>query len=122
VSDVIRNLAEAADGESPRIERARACVEIVHRARAYRWVGVYDAGDEERSLIAEAGCAARDEAAHTQTAAVRQGLAVVPVLGAESAIVIGTLDVESDRAGGGLSEEEVSFLEECAAVLRPLFE
>ena len=34
---------------------------------------------------------------------------IVPVLGAESGIVIGTLDVESDRAGA-FSEEDVELL------------
>ncbi len=47
--------------------------------------------------------------------------AIVPILGAESGVVIGTLDVESDRAGA-FSSEDVVFLEDCAAVLRPLFD
>jgi GAF domain-containing protein len=47
--------------------------------------------------------------------------AIVPILGAESGIVIGTLDAESDRAGA-FSDEDVAFLEECAAMLRPLYD
>jgi len=35
--------------------------------------------------------------------------------------VIGTRGVESDRAGA-FSSEDVVFLEDCAAVLRPLFD
>jgi L-methionine (R)-S-oxide reductase len=46
---------------------------------------------------------------------------IVPVLGAESGIVIGTLDVESDRVDA-FSRDDVAFLEECAAVLRPLYD
>ena len=115
----IARVAEAADTESPRSERARASADIVRRARGYRWVGIYDTGDEEISLIADAGCTARDEAIRAQTAAFRKGLVVIPVLGAESGIAIGTLEVESDEI---FSEEDASFLEECAAVLRPLYD
>ena len=46
---------------------------------------------------------------------------VVPILGAESGIVIGTVDVESDRTDA-FSPDDVAFVEECAAVLRPLYD
>jgi putative methionine-R-sulfoxide reductase with GAF domain len=120
MNDVIRSLALAADSEKPRSERARAAAEIVRDARSYRWVGIYDAGDEEVALIAQTGTAALDEAARTQAAVISENI-VVPVLGAESAIVIGTLNVENDRAHA-FSDADIAFLEECAAVLRPLYD
>jgi putative methionine-R-sulfoxide reductase with GAF domain len=46
---------------------------------------------------------------------------IVPILGAESGIVIGTLDAQSDRTGA-FSAGDVAFLEECAEVLRPLYD
>ena len=127
------SLAEVADSEASREDRARAAAEIIRDARHYRWVGIYDVGDEQISLIAYtcskppaqpsfgiaqglSGEVVRTRA--TQTSACE---AIVPILGAESGLVIGTLDVESDRAGA-FSPEDVSFLEDCAAVLRPLYD
>ncbi|MGA8575883.1 MAG: hypothetical protein WB609_09445 [Candidatus Cybelea sp.] len=120
MSEVVRGLARAADSESPRDERAAAAAEIVRDAGAYRWVGIYDVGDEEVALIAQTGAAAGDEVVRTRTT-VASSTVVVPILGAESGIVIGTLNVESDSTGV-FSGEKVDFLEECAAVLRPLYD
>ncbi len=135
MNETVRSLARAADTESPREQRARASAEIIRSARTYRWVGIYDVGDEEISLVAHAGSApdrpqpvneglsgeaVRARATVVSTNAGRSEV-VVPVLGAESGIVIGTLAVESDRTDA-FSDEEIRFLEECAAVLRPLYD
>jgi L-methionine (R)-S-oxide reductase len=148
MNEIARRIAEAADSESPRAERARASAEIVRAARDYRWVGIYDVGDEKISLLAHTGAppahprfslteGLSGEAVRTRATVMSNDVGsdpryltafdstgseiIVPVLGAESGIVIGTLDVESDLAGA-FSEEDVSFLEECAAVLRPLYD
>ncbi len=52
---VVRALAAVADTEAPREDRARAAAEIVRGARDYRWVGIYDVGDEEISAVAYTG-------------------------------------------------------------------
>jgi len=138
VSDpVVRALAVVADTEAPREDRARAAAEIVRGAREYRWVGIYDVGDEEIDAIAYTGSQApanlrfdvslglNGEAVRTRKTVVSStstgSEAIVPILGPESGVVIGTLDVESDRTGA-FSSEDVAFLEDCAAVLRPLFD
>lgn len=134
---VVRALAAVADTEAPREDRARAAAEIVRGARDYRWVGIYDVGDEEISAVAYTGSEApahtrfdaalglSGEAVRTRMTVVSNAStgseAIVPILGAESGVVIGTLDVERDRAGP-FSSEDVVFLEDCAAVLRPLFD
>ena len=146
---VVRALAVVADTEAPREDRARAAAEIVRGARDYRWVGIYDVGDEEIGAIAYTGTEApahprldvslglSGEAVRTRMTVVSNDVAadprylpafestrseaIVPVLGPESGVVIGTLDVESDRTGA-FSTEDVAFLEDCAAVLRPLFD
>lgn len=134
---VVRALAVVADTEAPREDRARAAAEIVRGARDYRWVGIYDVGDEEIGAIAYTGSQAparprfdvslglNGEAVRTRMTVVSStstgSEAIVPVLGPESGVVIGTLDVESDRTGA-FSSEDVAFLEDCAAVLRPLFD
>lgn len=149
MDELIRRLAETADSESPREQRARAAAQIVRDARNYRWVGIYDVGDDEIVLIGHTGAS---QPAHPRFSA-DQGLsgdavrtrkpvvsndvahdpryltafegtrseAIVPILGAETAIAIGTLDAESDRVGA-FTREDVAFLEECASVLRPLYD
>lgn len=134
---VVRALAVVADTEAPRKDRARAAAEIVRGARDYRRVGIYDVGDEEIGAIAYAGSEApahtrfdvslglSGEAVRTRMTVVSStsagSEAIVPVLGPESGVVIGTLDVESDRTGA-FTTEDIAFLEDCAAVLRPLFD
>jgi GAF domain-containing protein len=149
MNDVTRALLAAVDTESPRETRARAAAEIVRDARGFRWVGIYDVGDDELSLIAHTGSqppaherfsidiglsgdvvrtratvVSNDVAADSRylTAFESTGSeAVVPILGAESGIVIGTLDAESERTRA-FSDDDVAFLEECAALLRPLYD
>jgi L-methionine (R)-S-oxide reductase len=150
VSDSIRRaLAQATDDEAPREQRARAAAEIIRNARDYRWVGVYDVGDEEIVLLAHTGSTlpqhrrfpieegltgeavraratvvsndVTDDSRYLVAFETTRSETIVPVLGAESGIVIGTLDVESDRADA-FSAEDVAFLEECAAILRPLYD
>ncbi len=66
MTEFIRELAQTVDSESPRDQRARAAAEIVRSARGYRWVGIYDVGDDEIVLIAEHGSTAVEEAMRTQ--------------------------------------------------------
>lgn len=149
MTDVTRALLAAVDTESPRETRARAVAEIVRDARGYRWVGIYDVGDDEISLIGHTGSnppahvrfsidtGLSGEAVRTRATVVSNDVAqdpryltafestgseaIVPVLGAESGIVIGTLDAESERTSA-FSEDDLTFLEECAALLRPLYD
>ncbi len=146
---LIRSLALAVDSESPRDQRASAAAEIIRNARGYRWVGIYDVDDEEIVLIGYTGSSPPEhqrfavtqglsgEAVSSRATVVSNDVArnpsylvtfrgtgseiVVPILGAESGIVIGTVDVESDRTDA-FSPDDVAFVEECAAVLRPLYD
>ncbi|HET6275733.1 MAG TPA: hypothetical protein VFE16_07375 [Candidatus Cybelea sp.] len=120
MSDVVHAVARAADSESPRADRAHAAAETVRNAHGYRWVGIYDVGDDEFTIVAQAGSSSRDEAIRIRST-VAGSTALVPVLGAESGIVIGLLHVESDRVDLR-ADAEIDFLEECAAVLRPLYD
>jgi putative methionine-R-sulfoxide reductase with GAF domain len=120
MNELIRRLAQTVDSERPREERARAAAELVRNARSYRWVGIYDVGDDEIALIGRAGSTAVEEAMRTQTT-VSTASAVVPILGPESGIAIGTLDAESGRIDA-FTRDDVEFLEECASVLRPLYD
>lgn len=149
MKDTLRALMAAVDTEAPRGERARAAAEIVRSARAYDWVGIYDVGDEEIALLAHTGAqppaherfgierGLSGDAVRRRTTAVSNDVAndpryltafastgseaIVPILGAESGIVIGTLDVAGDRVNA-FSSDDVEFLEECADLLRPLYD
>jgi hypothetical protein len=134
MSESIRHaLAHAVEDEAPREQRARAAAEIIRNARAYRWVGIYDVGDEEIVLIGGTGTPSVererfpiDERVHGEVLRTRRTMigkedAISPVLGAESAIVIGTLDAEVWPTGS-LDVDDFDFLEDCAAILRPLYD
>jgi putative methionine-R-sulfoxide reductase with GAF domain len=129
------DLARVADSEAPRKERAHAAAEMIRGAGEYRSVGIYDVGDEQIALIGYSGSAPPDppafpvtdgltgDAVRTRSTVVNatRSQTIVPILGAESGIVIGTLDVEGERRGT-FAPDGVAFLENCAAMLRPLYD
>jgi putative methionine-R-sulfoxide reductase with GAF domain len=122
-AETARAVAQAVDTEAPREQRACRAAEIVRDARGFRWVGIYDVGDEEIALIGSAGAplSTHPRFPISQATVVRGSAARVPILGAESGIVIGTLDAKSDRIGA-FRDDDVAFLEECASMLRPLYD
>ncbi len=130
---IVTELAAAVDNEASREDRAQAAAAIVRDAGAFDHVRIYDVGDELLTLIGSAGAAVVEEqrllvttgpngeAVSTRDTVVATAEVVVPILGAESGIAIGTLDAGADGSRG-LSSEDVAFLEDCAAVLRPLYD
>ncbi|MGA8534610.1 MAG: GAF domain-containing protein, partial [Candidatus Tumulicola sp.] len=118
-------------------------------ARDYRWVGVFEVDDDRIALLGHTGATApafvefsaaeglSGEAVRTQATVISNDVArdpryltafestgsemIVPILGAESGIAIGTLDVESDRVDA-FSGDDRDFVERCANALMPLFE
>jgi putative methionine-R-sulfoxide reductase with GAF domain len=121
MSGVISQLASIADSQAPRDERARAAAAMIQSAQDYRWVGIYDVDDDEVALVGDAGERPATEAARTRDTVVAGPEIVVPILGAESGIVIGTIDAQSE-SGNARVADSVGFLEECAAALRPLYD
>ena len=134
---ILQRIARAAaEEQQPRDVRAHNAAEIIRETREYRWVGIYDVADDEVSLLAYAGAAAPASPRFLVTqgltaAAVKsrapvvggttRSEAIVPVLGAETGIVIGTLDVESENLDA-FAPADTAFLEDCAAALMPLYE
>lgn len=135
MNETVRAVGRAVDNEEPRDQRACAAAELVRAARHFRWVGIYDVGDDDISLIGDSGTTLPErrrarldeglsgEAVRTRATVVSNdgSETIVPVLGAESGIVIGTLDAASDRSDA-FSGDDTAFLEECAAALRPLYD
>jgi len=133
MSDTVRQLATVLDTADMREVRARRAAEIVRAARNYRWVGIYDVDDDRLELLGHTGVQApvfvevsadqgpSGEAVRTRATVIRNNVVTVPILGAESGIAIGTLDVERDPSGA-FSVEDREFVERCATALMPLFE
>ncbi|HMF27544.1 MAG TPA: hypothetical protein VKE42_02165 [Candidatus Cybelea sp.] len=123
----------AVDSELPREQRAAAAAHLIRLARGYRWAGIYDVGDDDVTLIGEAGSPSAErvrpsleewvfsQVLQSRRVVVGKEDAVAPVLGAESGIVIGTLDVEIAPMDA-FGVQDVDFLEDCAAALRPLYD
>ena len=127
------DLAAVLDTTEMRDVRAHNAAEIVRAARGYRWVGIYDVDDDRIELIGHTGVQApvfvevpsdrglSGEALRARATVTNESEMVVPILGAESGIAIGTLDVEIDR-GGTFTDDDRDFAERCAIALMPLFE
>ncbi|HEY3675393.1 MAG TPA: hypothetical protein VGK84_05330 [Candidatus Tumulicola sp.] len=120
-------LREACDSESPRGERARDAAATI-AAAGYEWVAIYEVDDDEISTLGEFGKGSQTSkaavAGGSLTAAAfvtNGGVAIVPILGAESGILIGMLAVERRRPAA-YDEEERGALERYAAIVIALFE
>lgn len=141
----IRSTAASGGGRS---ERAKRLAGLIRKLGDYRWVGIYDVGAEIVSLIAWDGPGAPENpsfpvnqgltgAAVAQKRAVVVGdvrndpryLAafastlseiIVPVLSPDGDRVMGTVDVESERAGA-FSARDQQMIEQCAQAALPLW-
>lgn len=141
----VRLIAMGGDG---RAVKAKRLAELIRKLGNYRWVGIYDVGSENVSIIAWAGAAAP---AHPRfpanqgltAAAIEQKQAVivgdvrtdprylstftntlseiiVPVLLPGGAAVIGTVDVESDQLNA-FSSRDHRMIDQCAQAALPLW-
>lgn len=131
IRNIVADLAALLDTNEMREVRAHHAAEAIRAARGYRWVGIHDVGDEELELVGQTGVQApvdvrasvadglNGKAIESRETVVSGDTAIVPILGAETGIVIGTLDVESDAE---FTDVERGFLEKCAQALMPLFE
>ncbi len=131
--DVVAQLGAILDTTEMREVRAQHAAEALRKSREYRWVGIYDVDDNEVELIGHTGAQApvevhvsargglNGEVIASRGTVVSGDTAIVPILGAETGIVIGTLDVQSDRKDA-FNDDGRRFLEICAQALMPLFE
>lgn len=147
MNDTLRRLRRLATAGNNRRQRATEAAECIRAARGYHWVGLYDVKVSEISAIAWTGPTAPAHPTFPRTqglngAAVSHGgplvvqdvgndprylttfgatlaEAIFPVRAPNGAIV-GTIDVESDRAHSFAPEDE-HFLSLCADALAELF-
>jgi putative methionine-R-sulfoxide reductase with GAF domain len=141
MDETLSKIRSAASSESSRAERAQRTAEVVRALGPYRWVGFYDVSAELVSIIAWSGPGAPAYPTFPVTkgltsGAIREKSAavvgdvrsdpryltafgstlseiIIPILDWRDSRVIGTIDVESERANA-FSDVGRKKLEECA--------
>ena len=124
--EIVKHIRSIVAGKEVRSEKAKQLAEAVRSLGSYRWTGVYDVGNEMVSIVAYSGTGAPAYPTFPIThgltgAAIRERATVlvgdvradpryltafgstlseiiVPVLDPLSQKVVGTIDVESERA------------------------
>jgi putative methionine-R-sulfoxide reductase with GAF domain len=147
INNTLNEIRSIAMGGDDRAVKAKRLAERVQKLGGYRWVGVYDVGPETVSIIAWSGPAAPEHpsfpvsqgltgAAIEQKKTVMVGDVIgepryitalgntlseiiVPVLSPDGR-VIGTIDVESDRANA-FSTRDQEMIEQCAEAALPIW-
>ena len=147
VKNTLNQIRSTAMGAGDRAEKAKRLAELIQKLGEYRWVGVYDVGAELVSIIAWSGSNAPENPSFPASkgltgAAIQQKKAVVvgdvrndprylaafggtlskiivPVLSPDGR-VIGTVNVESDRANA-FSAADQQMIEQCAQAALPLW-
>jgi L-methionine (R)-S-oxide reductase len=145
-ADLTVALVEASAGEGDRASRAARVAAVIRRLGGYRWVGIYDVGSREISVVGwdgpgppthpsfareqglcgaavasraavVAGDVGADSRYLTTHASTRSEIAV-PVNAGST--VVGLIDVESERRDA-FGAEDQRLLERCAAAITPLW-
>jgi L-methionine (R)-S-oxide reductase len=148
MDNTLNQIRAAAATGGDRAERAKRLAELIRKLGGYRWVGVYDVGAENVSIVAWSGPSAPDYPTFPISkgltgAAVREKKAVVvgdvrndpryltafsstlseiivPVLAPGEDRVIGTVDVESEQANA-FAPRDQQMIEQCAQAALPLW-
>ena len=146
--EIVERIRSMVTGTDVRSEKAKQLAEAVRSLGNYRWTGVYDVGDEMVSIIAYSGPGAPAYPTFPVTwgltgAAIREKATVlvgdvqtdpryltafgstlseiiVPIVDPQSGKVLGTIDVESERANA-FSPSDQQLLEACARAALPLW-
>jgi L-methionine (R)-S-oxide reductase len=148
VDNTLNQIRSTAASGGDRAERAKRLADLIRKLGDYRWVGVYDVGAENVSIIAWSGPSAPEHPTLPATkgltgAAIQQKKAVVvgdvrndpryltafgstlseiivPVFAPGEDRVIGTVDVESEKANA-FSARDQQMIEQCAQAALPLW-
>jgi L-methionine (R)-S-oxide reductase len=148
-SPLLDEVFRALDSDGDRERRATGVARAIRRAGAYRWVGLYEVTEDEivnlafdglgvpahprfpvtqgLSGVAVAsgetvvvGDVSKDPRYLTAFGSTRSEI-IVPIVDRAGRKVVGTIDVESEKADA-FSEEDRAALERCAAAAAKLFE
>jgi len=148
VNNVLGQIRSIAASGDDRAAKAKRLAERIQTLGSYRWVGIYDVGPEQVSIIAWSGPSAPEHPTFPVDkgltgAAIQQKKAVVvgdvrsdpryltafgstlseiivPVFAPGEDRVIGTVDVESEKANA-FSARDQQLIEQCAQAALPLW-
>jgi L-methionine (R)-S-oxide reductase len=148
LNDAIAEIRSLVSSAHDRAQKAHRLAEIIRDLGNYRWVGVYDVGDELVSIVSWSGPAApafptfpvtkgltgsaiqqkstivvgdvRTDPRYLTTLGGTLSEIIIPILSRPNEKVIGTIDVESERENA-FSRGDCEILEQCAAAARSLW-
>ena len=148
VKNTLNQILMLAAGSDDRAVKAKRLAGLIQRLGEYRWVGIYDVGAETVSIVGWSGLGAPEHPSFPVTKGltgaaiaekktvivgdVRNDLRyltafgstmseiIVPVLHPGDGRVVGTVDVESERANA-FSSRDREMIEQCAQAALPLW-
>lgn len=148
VNNVLNQIRSTAATGGDRAARAKRLAELIQKLGDYRWVGVYDVGVDQVSIVAWSGPGApehpmfpvsqgltgaaieqkravmvgdvRNDPRYVTTFAGTVSEMIVPVLAPGEERVIGTVDVESEHENA-FSTSDQQMIELCAEAALPLW-
>jgi L-methionine (R)-S-oxide reductase len=148
MNNTLNQILMTAAGSDDRAVKARRLAELIQKLGEYRWVGIYDVGPETASIVGWSGPGAPEHPSFPVTkgltgSAIESKHAIVvgdvrndpryltafgstlsemivPVLHPGDGRVVGTVDVESERANA-FSARDREMIEQCAQAALPLW-
>jgi putative methionine-R-sulfoxide reductase with GAF domain len=148
MNNTLSQILMLAAGGDDRTIKAKRLAEMVQKLGEYRWVGIYDVGSETASLVGWSGPSAPEHPSFPVTKGLTSSAIqdkktvvvgdvrndpryltafgstlseiIVPVLHPEDGRVVGTVDVESERANA-FSPRDREMIEQCAQAALPLW-
>ena len=147
IDNTLNLIRSTAMGGGSRTEKAKHLAEGIRKVGEYRWVGIYDVGAEEVSILAWSGPGppefpkfpvskgltgaaigkkktvivgdVRNETGYLSALGSTLSEIIVPVVSPGGG-VIGTVDVESERANA-FTDRDGEMIEQCIAAALPLW-
>jgi putative methionine-R-sulfoxide reductase with GAF domain len=147
MNNTLNQIRTTSMGGGTRAEKAKHLAEGIRKLGEYRWVGIYDVGAEEVSILAWSGSGepefqkfpaskgltgaaiaekkaiivgdVRDDARYLTAFGSTLSELIVPVL-SPTGSVIGTVDVESERLNA-FTDRDADMIQQCIAAALPLW-
>ena len=148
MNNTLNQILMTAAGSDDRAVKAKRLAELVQKLGEYRWVGIYDVGPETVSIVGWSGPSApaypsfpatkgltgsaieskkavvvgdvRNDPRYLTAFGSTLSEMIVPVLHPGDGRVVGTVDVESERANA-FSARDREMIEQCAQAALPLW-
>lgn len=148
MNNTLNQILMTAAGSDDRAVKAKRLAELIQKLGEYRWVGIYDVGPETVSIVGWSGPSApaypsfpvtkglsgsaieskkavivgdvRNDSRYLTAFGSTLSEMIVPVLHPGDGRVVGTVDVESERANAFTSRDR-EMIEQCAQSALPLW-